>query len=117
MDQGAGRQEPRAGKTGEGLLNLDRVPELTVEQLRKSSKSFKEATTKVDGWHPRQYGHLSDKALRALGFLFRLYEATPYWCQVQSSLLVRLILKLDGDLRPNFWFRSGTWIWWTIYFL
>ncbi len=103
--EGKSREPKRREQVCE--LNLDRIPELTVHQLRKSSKSFKEATRKVDGWHPRQYGHLSDKALRSLGFLFRLYEAAAYWCQVQSSLSVRLILKLDEDLRPIFWFRSG----------
>ena len=87
-------------------INWELAPELTVQELRRASLSFKAGTTKVDGWHPRQFGHLSEAALEGLCFLFRLYEAATAWSSKQSSLLVRLIDKTDGDLRPILWFRS-----------
>ena len=98
-----------AEKEGGAELKIkwELAPELTVQELRRASLSFKTGTTKVDGWHPRQFGHLSEPALEGLCFLFRLYEAATVWSSKQSSLLVRLIDKTDGDLRPILWFRSA----------
>ena len=87
------------------------IPLLTPDTLRDCSKSFKRPTTKVDGWHPRQYQHLSDIALRCLALLFRAYEARGEWCSHQCSLLVCLIPKPNGDRRPILHFRSGYRVW------
>ena len=81
-----------------------RLEKFTGEDVGKASTLFPYGTSgSPDGWHPRQYGHLSDGALEGLGFLYRVYEVATTWSSKQSSLLVRLIDKLDGDLRPILW--------------
>ena len=87
-------------------------PELmTAEFIRKVSNTFKLRTTKIDGWHPRQYASLSDEALSALGYIFGLCEHMGLWPTEQSNLLVCLIPKPDGDRRPILHFRSGFRLW------
>ena len=83
----------------------------TITQLRETAKSFKNKTTKVDGWHPKQFGYLSDKALTTLSILFGLYEKTGIWAEHQQDLLVCLIPKPDGDRRPILHFRSAFRLW------
>ena len=80
-------------------------------ELRGIARSFKLRTTKVDGWHPRQFAALSDGALDALGYLFALYENTGHWYNEQTDLLVCLIPKPDGDRRPILHFRSTFRLW------
>ena len=89
----------------------DEIQVFPASVLRAVSRSYKEHTTKVDGWHPRQYSQLSDAALNSLGILFALYQRRGKWAKDQSDLLVRLIPKGDGDRRPILHFRSGYRLW------
>ena len=95
-----------------GSLPQDRRPTVaSATTLRKVALSFKRQTCKVDGWHPRQFGHLSDAALGCLGLLFAHAEWACRWFTEQESLLVRLIPKANGDLRPILLFRSVFRLW------
>ncbi len=59
------------GEDGCLSVRWDEVPVISVDQLRTASESFKLATTKIDGWHLRQYGLLPDRALEAQIILSR----------------------------------------------
>jgi hypothetical protein len=94
-----------------GHNESDEIPVFGASIIRAVSRSYKEHTTKVDGWHPRQYSQLSDAALNSLGILFAIYQRRGKWAKNQSDLLVRLIPKGDGDRRPILHFRSGYRLW------
>ena len=58
------------------------------------------ATSAMEGWHPRQLGHLSDEATELLVAIMALFEKRGYWCTSESELLTRLIPKSAGGFRP-----------------
>ena len=87
------------------------TPTATVDELRATSLTFKPTTTKVDGWHPRQFAGLSDDALATLADLFWAYEAHGLWTTQQSDLIVTLLAKATGGKRPILFFRSAYRLW------
>jgi len=90
---------------------LQSLPPIWVRQFKGVSKSFKINTTHIDGWHPRQFGDLSDGAISALIELFHACESTGLWPYVQQSLHVLMLPKTDGDRRPILQFRSAFRLW------
>jgi len=90
---------------------MQSIPPISVKQLRGVAKSFKQNTTHVDGWHPRQFADLSDGALETLTALIHACEASGQWPMVPQSLHVSKLPKLDGDRRPILQFRSAFRLW------
>ena len=75
--------------------------------IRGVAGGFKKVTACNDGHHPRQFKGLSDSALTCLGLLFRLFEVNGQWPTVERAVIVALIPKTDGGLRPIALFRTA----------
>ena len=65
------------------------------------ANSFPKHTSATDGWHPRQFSHLSQGGQDALGDLFRVIEVVGDVCMDHPKLLIRLVPKPGSlDSRP-----------------
>ena len=87
------------------------LPGLTPSQLRAVAKSFPHKTDVRDGLHPRHFALFSDKLLEALALLFRYMEATGMCPLAVSSVIIALIPKPTGGVRPIGLLRSFVRIW------
>ena len=76
------------------------LPPLTPAMLRRAAAGFKRDTAVTDGWSPRHFEHLSQRALDLLAALLREVERLGAFTSSQRGLLVCLIPKPDGDRRP-----------------
>ena len=56
--------------------HIDLPKDISAEQIRTASRSFREDTSSNDLMHPRHINGLSDRALVCLAYFFRLFEAT-----------------------------------------
>ena len=64
-------------KNHEAIFTNIKVPKptrLKPDDIREVAQSFKKRTTKVDGWHPKQYAGYSETALEGLSYLFALFD-------------------------------------------
>ena len=77
------------------------LPKLGVARIRSSARSFPTGTgLGADNLAPRAVARLSDAALLALIALFEAFEALGSWCQALDLVLIVLLPKSDGGLRP-----------------
>jgi hypothetical protein len=90
---------------------LQHLPAITIKQFRAVANSFNKNTTHIDGWHPGQFGSLSEEAVLSLIGLFHACESSGCWPSVQQSLHVLMLPKPDGDKRPILQFRSAFRLW------
>lgn len=65
-----------------------------------ASKSFKEATTATDGWHPRHFALLSAGASRCIARLLHACEGCGRFPTAQEDVIVFMMRKPDGGNRP-----------------
>ena len=65
----------------------------------------------ADNVSPRAVCRLSDDGLRALAHLFALFEKTGEWTEVLNLVLICLLAKADGGLRPIGLFPSPVRLW------
>ena len=93
--EGQQRDEPSWGKD----CSFD--TELTVTALREAAKSFSPDTgVGTDNISPRALSRLSDEALMALVHLFERLEELGDWSDALNLVLIVLLPKADGGLRP-----------------
>jgi hypothetical protein len=93
------------------------LPLLTVLALRVAAMTFPAGTgLGGDNVAPRAFGRLSDSALSALARILMAAEALGAWGQAVSLVLIVLLPKPDGGLRPiglfptiiRVWMRART---------
>ena len=97
---------------GQGAwARMEPMAPIEVKDIRAAAKSFRQGTCAIDGWHPRVFGLLSESCLEALAGLFGEMETWGWWPATEQSLMVMLIGKLDGDLRPILLFRGLFRLW------
>ncbi len=78
-----------------------RMPELTVEDLRRAARTFPAYTgIGVDAWSPNAIGWLSDVTLEALAKYLQTLEARRVWPAQVSTSLIHVIPKAAGGRRP-----------------
>ncbi len=79
----------------------DELPQLTPEQLRTASSSFRARTAQTyDGFHPRQLACLSDDALRILSTILQAVEVSGRWPRQLGCVVTALLPKPKGGYRP-----------------
>ena len=89
------------------FIAVQKAPEVfSAEQIREVALGFKEATTHLGGWHPRQIGHLGEVARRTLGKIWQVFEWCQVWCRDEEQVLVRMLEKASGGHRPIMLFRT-----------
>ena len=66
----------------------ERLEPLKWGAIQDASRSFKEVTAIVDGWHPRHFGLLSEGALRALANILNVIELLGIFPTTTQNLLV-----------------------------
>ena len=80
--------------------------------LRLAAFSFQIGTGHgADNISPRAFSRLSDTALKALGVLFASFEALGPWSQALDLVLIILLPKTDGRLRPIGLFPAVVRLW------
>ena len=77
------------------------LPPPTADHVEAASLTFKRRTARVDGWHPRHYGHLSKIALTVLAQLIYIFEAVGD-LPVARRLLKLPLIEQDAD---NGWIK------------
>ncbi len=81
--------------------NKDELPQLTPEQLRTASSSFRARTAQTyDGFHPRQLACLSDSALQILSTILQAVEVSGRWPRQLDCVVTALLPKPRGGYRP-----------------
>jgi hypothetical protein len=93
------RDELRRRAAGIALRQYD------VKDIRHAAASLPLPTSSTDGARPRQFLYLSGADLRVPGLFFQLFDLFD-WAGDEQGLLVRLIPKKDGGLRPIALFRT-----------
>ena len=73
---------------------------LTTDEVRVAAKRFQRVTATPTGWHPRDFGELSEAALTRLTSIFEDWETTGTPEGQVAALVVKLIPKPDGGRRP-----------------
>ena len=87
------------------------LPDLTVDQIRSASSSFRTATCALGGIHPRHIRLLSDDALCALIVILHRAEAVGTMPTQLFATFVTLLPKSSGGLRPTAWAQSVFRVW------
>ena len=75
-----------------------RLEPLKWGAIQNVSRSFKEVTAIVDGWHPMHFGLLSEGVLRALASILNVIELLGMFPTSTQNLLVALIEKDSGHV-------------------
>ena len=89
----SGWQEPFGGH--------EQMPRISPSQWRRSSKLFAKGTSYTyDGFHPRHYSLLSDRALEVLSTICQVSEGIGKMPPSVRPITVALIPKPKGGLRP-----------------
>ena len=96
---------------GWSKLSVKMLSRIDVGLLRRASKEFKVKTVATDGWHPRHFSLLSQAALTCLASLMNAVELLGVFPSMVSSLLVALLEKPDGGLRPIGLYRALVRLW------
>ena len=76
------------------------TPLLVPDQLRAAARAFSTTTTTPEGWHPRHFLHLTDFQLQPLCYIFKAWELMGRFELPDHALLIRMIPKMDGGIRP-----------------
>ena len=92
-------------------LALPQLHPIEAAGLRKASASFPAFTAVVDGWHPRHFSLLSDACLMALAGILEMIEGLGEFPRVTQDMLVALLPKDDGGLRPIGLYRALFRLW------
>ena len=82
-----------------------------AEQIREAALAFSPGTAVVDGWHPRQFGGLSQACREGLPKLFFWFEVSGLWPRRHHDLLVKMLPKPSGGFRPICLYRSMYRLW------
>ena len=77
------------------------------EEIRSSGRSFKARTPCPCGLHPKHFGMLSDRLLGVIARQWTLWERYGQVPKAERQLIVTLIPKPDGGLRPIALFRGA----------
>ena len=83
-----------------GTQKIEELPKLQAEDIMQASRSFKAQTSVIDGWHPRHLASMSKGCRTALAEVFNQAEEVGDFPEAQASLIVRLLPKLTGGVRP-----------------
>ena len=77
------------------------LPRLTADQLRQASKEFSDSTASgMEGLHPLHFSMLCDDGLDCLGALLEAVEEGGVLPPQLRAVLVALIPKLTGGVKP-----------------
>ena len=90
---------------------VPRLPSISTKSLRKAAFSFKRATCALAGIHPRHIGFLSDPALLALAQILEASEAIGTLPSQLLQVIMALLPKATGGLRPIGWCQSVARVW------
>ena len=75
--------------------------ELLADAITAAAKTFPADTgVGMDNIAPRALARLSEESIQALAFLLRQLEALGQWTKVLDLVLIVLLPKADGGLRP-----------------
>jgi len=88
-----------------------RLPDMTVCDFIAASKSFKKFTDIRDGLHPRHFALLPIQAIAALLMILHAAEASGLCPQQVEEVIIALIDKAQGGLRPLGLLRSLVRVW------
>ena len=76
------------------------LPRVNEAQLAAAALSFADSTSMVDGLHPRQVAFISHQGLIALSWMFYILECLGDFPGHMATLLIRLLPKPQGGVRP-----------------
>ena len=102
-----------------GQLSEEPLQLLSVWAIRQAAATFPSGTgLGADNISPRAMSRLSDEGVAALSHIYSRLEAMGEWTAVLNLVLIVLLPKLDGGLRPiglfptliRLWMRARVWI-------
>lgn len=89
------------------LRSTPTCPEpISVEAVRTAARSFKFRTVALDGVHPRAYGMVIDVGVEATAALLYLLDLVSTFPDDVAEVVIDMIDKPKGGLRPIGWYRS-----------
>ena len=92
-------------------MSLPALPPIEVEEMRAVALSFPVDTAVVDGASPRHFAYLSDACLKGFCRLLFLIELVGDFPPAARDLLVCLLPKPQGGVRPIGLYRSLKRLW------
>ena len=88
-----------------------RPPPLAAIDILRASSSFKARTSVIDGWHPKHMASMSEQCRSSLADVFNEAELCGDFPSTQSQLVVKLLPKPTGGVRPIGLFRGLFRVW------
>ena len=90
---------------------MDTLPPLEESHILRASASFKTRTSVIDGWHPKHMASMSKACRAALAQVFNQAEEAGDFPASQAQLVVKLLPKQAGGVRPIGLFRGLFRLW------
>ena len=87
------------------------LPPLLPSQLMEASAAFRTATCALGGIHPKHISLLSPSAIAVLATLLEVAEAVGILPDQLANILIVLLPKVTGGLRPIGWLQSVFRVW------